>query len=144
MSLLDKLNRQVISGEIKPKSTMQDWLDTLNEEELEQLEELVSLQDIDPETLQEDDPESEEVTELALLVGALYALEEGRLSAKPDGELVYDDMEEEEFFHVFNSFIFLLPFYYWLKQDLISVNQKISLIANKSNSIQVTLKEFGK
>lgn len=136
MNLLEKLTGQVVNGDIKPGDTVQDWLDTLNEEQLEELEYLV--------TLQEEDPENEEVDVIAQLVVALYSVETAEISVSESDQLELVDMEEEEFFKMFNSFLFLLPFYYWLKQGLVKVSTKLSLLANMNNEIKITITEYGR
>lgn len=136
MNLLEKLIQQVKDERIKPKDTLQDWLNTLKEEDLDELERLV--------TLQEEDPENEETEIIGQLVDALYSIETGTFKINDSGEPEPADIEEEEFFNLVNSFLFMLPFYYWLKQDLIKVSTKLSFQANKTDSITVTLTEYGK
>lgn len=136
MNLLEKLIQQVKDERIKPKDTLQDWLNTLKEEDLDELERLV--------TLQEEDPENEETEIIGQLVDALYSIETGTFKINDNGEPEPADIEEEEFFNLVNSFLFMLPFYYWLKQDLIKVSTKLSFQANKTDSITVTLTEYGK
>ena len=136
MNLLDKLIQQVKDGRIKPKDTLQDWLDTLKEDDLEELERLV--------TLQEEDPENEETEIIGQLVDVLYSIESGTFSVDDDGVPKTAEIEEAEFFNLLNSFLFMLPFYYWLKQDLIKVSTKLSFQAIKSNDITVTITEYGK
>lgn len=136
MNLLEKLTLQVVDGDIKPGDTVQDWLDTLNEEQLEQLEYLV--------TIQEEDPENEEVDIIAQLVVALYSIETAEISVSESKQLESVNLEEEDFFKLFNSFLFLLPFYYWLKQGLVKISTKLSLVANMNNEIKLTITEYGK
>ena len=136
MNLLDKLIQQVKDGRVKQKDTLQDWLDTLKEDDLEELERLV--------TLQEEDPENEETEIIGQLVDVLYSIESGTYSVNDDGVPETAEIEEAEFFNLVNSFLFLLPFYYWLKQDLIKVSTKLSFQAIKNNDITVTITEYGK
>ncbi len=135
MSLLKKLTEQVVAGDIKPGDTMQDWLDTLDVPEFEELERLVELL--------EEEPEDEETVVLGQVVMALYAIEAKTIAMEED-ELVVPDIEEEEFFKLLNSFLFMLPFYYWQEQELVEVTPGLSLLANQSNSITVKLTEYGK
>lgn len=136
MKLLENLVQQLKDGALKPKDTLQDWLDTLQEKDLEELERLI--------TLQEDDPENDETEIVAQLVEAVYAIEKGTISVSDAGELELEEIEDEEFFNLLNSFLFLMPFYYWLKQDLVKISTKLSLIANREGKITVTLTEYGK
>ncbi len=136
MNLLEKLIKQIADEEIQPKATLQDWLDTLDDDHLEELERLI--------TQQEEDPENEENEVLGQLVAAIYSIETDSIGIDEDGELKLADIEEDEFFNLVNSFFFLMPFYYWLKQDLIKVSDKISLLNNQKNNITVTLTEYGK
>jgi len=135
MKLLDKLSKQVIDGEIKSGDTMQDWLDTLEVEEFEELERLVALL--------EEEPEDEETVELGQLVTALYAVEKKEI--EHDGStLVVPELEEDEFFKLLNSFLFMLPFYYWADQDLMKITPCLSLVVNQKNGITIKLTEYGK
>ncbi|MCP4214377.1 MAG: hypothetical protein GY765_06955 [bacterium] len=137
MNLLQKLSGQIADGTIKPKDTLQDWFDTLEDADFEELERLV--------TMQEDDPESEDEDSeiIGQLVAALYSVETSAIEVGESG-LKVADIPEDEFFKLVNSFLFLLPFYYWLKQGLLTTSTKISFLANKENKIAVTLTEYGK
>ena len=136
MKLLENLVQKLKDGGLKPKATMQDWLDTLKENDLEELERLI--------TLQEEDPENDETETVSQLVEAIYAMEKGNVKVSDAGDLEMEDIDDEEFFNLLNSFLFLMPFYYWYKQDLVKISTKLSLIANKEGKITVTLTEYGK
>ena len=135
MNLLKKLTNQVVSGQIKSGDTMQDWLMTLEDDDLDELERLV--------TLLEEEPEDEETVALGQVVVALYAIEKGVVD-QDKNELVVPEIPEEEFFKLLNSFLFMLPFFYWQQQELIEVTPKLSLLANQKNEITVRLVEYGK
>lgn len=134
MSVLKKLKQQIANGDIQAGACMADWLDTLGDDELDELERLV--------TMLEEEPEQEDTVELEQIVTALYALETGNFTTQ-DNQLQFQDLEEEEFFKLLNSFLFLLPFYYWSKQHLIKITPKLSLVANKNNEINVQITEYG-
>jgi hypothetical protein len=135
MNLLKKLTAQFADGEIKSGDCMADWLDTLDDGDLDELERMV--------TLLEEEPEDEETVVLGQVVVALYAVETGEVTFD-EGQLVVPEMEEEDFFKLLNSFLFMLPFYYWAQQELIEIKPKLSLVANQKNQINVRITEYGK
>ncbi len=135
MNLLEKLVGQFADKVIKPKDTLQDWFDTLKEEEFLELERLIGLQ--------EEDPENEETELLGQLVVTLYSIETNSITLE-DSEIKVAEIEDEEFFKLLNSFLFLLPFYYWVSQDLVKLSTKLSFLATQKNEIVVTLTEYGK
>lgn len=135
MNLLEKLTQQIAEGKIKPGACMAEWLDTLGDDELDELERLV--------TLLEEEPEQEDTVLLGEIVVALHTLELADIDVQ-DQQLVLPEMEEDEFFKLLNSFLFLLPFYYWAQQELIEITPKLSLVANSKNEISVRITEYGK
>ena len=135
MNLLDKLTEQIVNGDIKAGDTMQDWLATLEDENLDELERLVELL--------EEEPEDDETLVLGQIVTTLYALEKDEIKQEKD-ELIVPELEEDVFFKLLNSFLFLLPFFYWQQQDLLEVTPKISLVANQENKITLRITEYGK
>jgi hypothetical protein len=135
MSLLKKLTDQIVDGDIKSGDTIGDWLDTLEDDDLDELERLVALL--------EEEPEDEETVVLGQLVVALYAVETGKIDQEND-QLVVPEIPEDEFFKLLNSFLFLLPFFYWGQQGLVEITPAISLVANQKNEINVKLVEYGK
>jgi len=136
MNLLEKLTEQIVNKEIKSGDTMQDWLATLEDEHLDELERLVELL--------EEEPEDEDTLVLGQVVMTLYAIEKGLVKEEKD-ELIIPDIEDEDlFFKLLNSFLFLLPFFYWQQQELIEVTPKLSLVANQENKINIKIVEYGK
>ncbi len=136
MDLLERFAQAFKRGAIKPKDTFQDWMDSLEDEDFDQLERLI--------TLHEEYPQREEVGVIGQLVTAVYALETGEIELDVAARIRVVEMEEDLFFKMTNSFLFLLTFYYWLKQGLLETNTKLSLLANMENKITITLKEYGK
>jgi hypothetical protein len=135
MNLLKKLTEQIVAGDIKSGDTMEDWLATLDDDGLDELERLVALLD--------EEPEDEDTLVLGQVVVALYAVETKKIGQEDD-QLVVPEIPEDEFFKLLNSFLFLLPFFYWQQQELVEITPNLSLLANQKNEITVKLVEYGK